>query len=228
MKVLMGVLYIVGTVLVYICMKKLYKKVNTPLLVPTATSTCIIVAFLLLMNVDYPTYMVGGKWIGELLGPAVVALAYPLYRNRHLLLQYVWPIIGGVGIGSIVGIMSGLIFSIGFKVNNEVIRSLAPKSVTSPVAMDIATLIEGSSSLAAVYVMVAGITGAMIGPFLLKQLNIHHFISVGTALGSSSHGIGTAKALELGAETAAISSISMTLSAIVTVIVCPLFVQWML
>ncbi|MBM7704869.1 LrgB family protein [Metabacillus iocasae] len=223
-----GILYIIGTIIVYVCMKQLYNKVYTPVLVPTATSTLILVIALSLFQVDYDTYMIGGKWIEELLGPAVVALAYPLYRNRHVLVDYKWPIAGGVIMGSMIGIVSGILLSIVWRVDDEVIRSLAQKSVTSPVAMDIAMLIEGSPSLAAVYVMVAGITGAMVGPHLLKKLNINHYISVGTALGSASHGIGTAKALELSPETAAISSISMTLSAIVTVMLCPILIQWIL
>lgn len=219
---------IFATLFIYAIMRFLYKRFSSPLLVPTATTTFCIVILLLVFNIDYEAYMDGAKWIDELLGPAVVALAYPLYHHRKLLITYLQPIVIGVAAGSISGNLSSIWLAKMWKIEEEVIRSLAPKSVTSPVAMDIAELLNGSSSLAAVYVMIAGITGAVIGPAVLKKCGIWHPIATGAALGSASHGIGTARALDLGAEEAAISSISMTLSALAAVLVCPLFVAWLL
>jgi predicted murein hydrolase (TIGR00659 family) len=219
---------IFATLFIYFIMRFLYKKFSSPILVPTATTTLCIVMLLLMFHIDYEAYMDGVKWINELLGPAVVALAYPLYHHRKLLKMYLQPILIGVTVGSISGTLSSIWLAKMWEIEEEVIRSLAPKSVTSPVAMDIAELLNGSSSLAAVYVMIAGITGAMVGPFMLKKCGIWHPIATGVALGSASHGIGTATALDLGAKEAAISSISMTLSALAAVLVCPLFIAWLL
>lgn len=168
--------------------------------------------------------MLGGKWIDELLGPAVVALAYPLYQNRKALKDFFLPIAVGVLAGATAGITTGLYFSRLLSVDNEIIRSLAPKSVTSPVAMDLANMYGGVPSLAAVYVMIAGISGAMFGPILLKLLRVDHFIGVGLGFGTASHGIGTATALEIGTNEGSISSVAMIISAVYTAIIMPVMI----
>ncbi|MFS0864494.1 LrgB family protein [Fredinandcohnia sp. 179-A 10B2 NHS] len=215
---------IIGTVIIFFGMTKLYKLIPFPLLVPIATTTLVIIIGLLLFSIPYETYMLGGKWIDELLGPAVVALAYPLYHNRNALKAYFKPIFIGVIVGSTAGVLSGLYLAKLFSVSPVVLFSLAPKSVTSPVAMDIADVIGGVPALAAVYVMIAGIGGAMFGPILLKITKVDHYIGVGLGLGTASHGIGTAKALEMGTNEGAISSVAMILSAIYTAIILPVLV----
>lgn len=219
------VLIIACTVCVYILMVKLYKRFPNPLLVPIATSTFVLIVVLTYTHIPYETYMRGGKWIDELLGPAVVALAYPLYENRQKLKEHVKSIVVSVFLGTLMGLVSGIVLSIMFHVDETLILSLAPKSVTSPVAMDIAAIIGGIPPLAAVYVMFAGISGAMFGPFLMKLLRIHHPIAIGIGFGAASHGIGTAKAYEFGSLQGAISSISMTLSAVFTSLLSPFIVH---
>lgn len=219
---------IIGTIIIFLVMAKLYKRFSYPLLVPIATTTLVIIIGLLLFSIPYETYMLGGKWIDELLGPAVVALAYPLYHNRRALKEYFKPIFIGVIVGSTAGILSGLYLARLFSVSPEVLFSLAPKSVTSPVAMDIADVIGGVPALAAVYVMIAGIGGAMFGPILLKITKVNHYIGVGLGFGTASHGIGTAKALEIGTNEGAISSVAMILSAIYTAIILPILVGFLL
>jgi predicted murein hydrolase (TIGR00659 family) len=212
---------VVFTVVVYFVMRALYVRVYTPLLIPIVTSTLVIVAVLLALDVSYETYMSGGKWIAELLGPAVVALAFPLYHHRHTLKKCLLPIFLSVFFGTIIGGVSGGLLAYLFGLDKRLILSLLPKSVTSPVAMDIAYLLGGIPALAAVYVMFAGIFGAMFGPILLKIFKINHILGVGLSLGAASHGVGTAKALELGKQEAAISSIAMTLSAVFAALLCP-------
>jgi predicted murein hydrolase (TIGR00659 family) len=220
-------LFVVFTVVVYYFMKALYARLYTPLLVPIVTSTVVIVAVLLGLHISYETYMTGGKWIAELLGPAVVALAFPLYHHRHMLKQFFWPIFNAVFAGAVVGIASGGALAYLFRLDKKLILSLMPKSVTSPVAMDIASLLGGIPTLAVAYVMIAGIFGAMFGPFLLKVFKISHFLGVGIGLGAASHGIGTAKALEIGKQEAAISSIAMTLSAVFAALLCPVMLLFL-
>ncbi|MFS0822359.1 LrgB family protein [Bacillus sp. 1P02SD] len=219
---------IVCTIVIFLMMTRLYKRVTHPLLVPIATTTFVILIFLLIFSIPYKTYMMGGKWIDELLGPAVVALAYPLYQNRKSLKEFFMPIIIGVFVGSTTGIATGLYFSKIVGVDPTIILSISPKSVTTPVAMDIASVTGGIPALAAVYVMIAGISGAMFGPILLKWVKVDHFVGVGLGFGTASHGIGTSRALEIGTNEGAISSIAMILSAVYTSIILPMLVSFLL
>ncbi|MCH1625361.1 LrgB family protein [Fredinandcohnia sp. SECRCQ15] len=218
--------FIIGTILVYQGMSLLYKRFHSPLLVPIATTTFILIMFLLLFSIPYDTYMIGGRWIDELLGPAVVALAYPLYQNRKALKKYFTPIFVGVISGTTTGILTGIYMAKLFSIDLKTMLSLTTKSVTSPVAIDIAEMIGGIPTLAVVYVMVAGISGAMFGPIFLKMAKINHYIGVGLGFGTASHGIGTAKALEIGKSEGAISSVSMIISAIYAAIICPIIIRF--
>ncbi|MFY4774533.1 LrgB family protein [Metabacillus sp. RGM 3146] len=222
---LTGFIMFAGTIVVYVFMKKLYQKLRWAFLVPVATSTFLIVCCLLAANEGYHAYMTGGKWIDLFLGPAVVALAYPLYEQWETLKKQFTAIIAAVFTGAMIGILSGLYLSIWFKINPELIRSLISKSVTSPVSMDIARLIHGIPSLAAVYVMAAGISGSIFGPFLLKTWKVRDQAAIGVGLGSAAHGIGTAKSLEYGEEAGAVSSVAMTLSAVFASVLCPVIVS---
>ncbi len=226
MNLFITLVFIMLTIFTFSFMKKLYNRFTYPLLVPIFTSSLFIVCFLFLFKVPYDTYMSGGKWIAQLLGPAVVALAIPLFDHREVLKKNLGSILLSVFVGAIVGICSGLFLGLLFRLNEELIFSLAPKSVTTPIAMDISEMSGGSATLAAVYVMIAGISGAMFGPYLLSFFNIQHPISKGIGFGTASHGIGTARALEIGSVEGAISSISMTLSAIMTSIFCPLILSF--
>jgi predicted murein hydrolase (TIGR00659 family) len=228
MNTLYAISSIVCTIIIFLLMTRLYKRYTHPLLVPIATTTFVILIILLFSSIPYETYMLGGKWIDGLLGPAVVALAYPLYQNRKSLKEFFIPIIIGVFVGSTTGIITGLYFSKVLAIDSDIILSLAPKSVTSPVAMDIASVTGGIPALAAVYVMFAGISGAMFGPLLLKMVKVNHFVGVGLGFGTASHGIGTARALEIGTNQGAISSIAMILSAVYTSIILPVLFSFFL
>lgn len=219
---------IIIIIIIYLAMKKLYLRFSTPLLAPIVTCTVLIAILLLSFNISYEAFMDGGIWIHRLLGPAVVAMAYPLYDNRGALKKYSIPVLTGVFIGTVMGIFSGMALFIALGMDKESILSAAPKSVTTPVAMDIAGMMGGIPSLASVYVMFAGISGAMAGPLLMRRAGIHHFIGTGMGLGCASHGIGTSKALEIGSEEAAISSISMSLSALFAAIICPYIAHLMI
>jgi predicted murein hydrolase (TIGR00659 family) len=226
MNLFLSILFIVMTIVIYLLMKRFYSRFPHPLLVPIFTSTLLIVCLLLTTNTSYNIYMNGAKWIDELLGPAVVALAIPLYDHREMLKRNVVTILFSVLVGSVVGIVSGVILSMISQVNKELVYTLAPKSVTTPIAMEISEIVGGTPALTAVYVMVAGISGAMFGPYLLKICKIKHSISKGIGLGSASHGIGTARALEIGNVEGALSSIAMTLSAVFTSFLCPIILSF--
>ncbi|QOR68999.1 LrgB family protein [Cytobacillus suaedae] len=209
------------TLILYNGMRVLYQKTPSPFLVPIATTTLALIVLLSLFSFSYEEYMIGGKWIDELLGPAVVALAFPLYQHRKLLKKYFIPIVAGVLSGTFISLLTGILLSILIGLEKELMLSILPKSVTSPVAMDIAGEIGGVPSLAAVYVMIAGIAGAVCGPSLLKGCGVTHYIGIGMGFGAAAHGIGTSKALEIGEREGAISSVSMILSAVFAAIFLP-------
>ncbi|XQY91047.1 LrgB family protein [Metabacillus sp. HB246100] len=227
MSLLLAGLSISLTLGIYYLMKKIYMNIHHPLLVPIFTTSIILVVLLLLLQVPYEMYMVGGRWIDELLGPAVVALAIPLYDNRKMIRKNVVSIFISIFSGSIIGILSGVLLSVIIGLDDNLIASIAPKSVTTPIAMEISALLGGTPAIAAVYVMVAGISGTIFGPFLMRKATIHHPISIGIGFGTASHGIGTAKALELGTVEGALSSISLTLSAIFTSLLCPIIMAFL-
>ncbi|WP_096202626.1 LrgB family protein [Bacillus sp. FJAT-45350] len=224
MEFLLSISIILLTVGVYFGARKFYQKYPNPFTLPILIGTIIMILILVVFKIPYDTYMVGGKWIEMLLGPAVVALAYPLYKQWEMLKKYFFSIIIGVSIGAVIGILSGLQLAKWLGIEEMIIYSLVPKSVTTPVAMDIAQTLGGAPPLAAIFVMVAGIGGVVLGPYMYKWFKIHHFLGKGIGIGSASHAIGTAKALENGEREGAASSIAMTLSAIVVSILGPMIV----
>ncbi|MDN7246862.1 LrgB family protein [Planococcus shenhongbingii] len=221
---LLSLLFAGLTIVAYLFLNSQYNKYRWTLLNPVLTTTVVLVIILLVFDVSYDNYMLGGKWIGELLGPAVVALAVPLYKQRDLLRQNLLPITIGVSAGAIVGLTSGALLTKLFQFSNEMVLTMLPKSITTPVAMQMAEALGGIPSLAAVYVMTAGFTGIIAGPWLLKILRVDSSIGVGIGLGSSAHGLGTAKAFEYGPEEASMSSVAMTLSAVVGSFLGPVIV----
>lgn len=224
MDFLMTILTILGTIGAYLIGKWIYARTKSPLLLPIFSAGVIIIAVLLLFNITYETYMTGGKWIEYLLGPAVVALAYPLYQNRQIVKKLAFPMVSGTLIGAIVGLSSGIYLARILGVKDIVIYSLAPKSVTTPVAMEIAEGLGGKAQVAAIFVVIAGIGGVMLSPYVFRLFKINTAIGRGIGLGSASHAIGTAKALEHSEIDASISTVAMILSAIFVAILTPLLI----
>lgn len=210
------------TVAIYFISKRLYKRFTTPFTIPLLIGTTLLIILLTVSGITYETYMLGGKWIEQLLGPAVVALALPLYKQRLVLKKYLIPLFVSVTCGAVLGVISGAQLSKWVGIEDILIYSIMPKSVTTPVAMEVAATLGGIPALAAIFVMIAGIGGVIVGPSLLKIFHIDHFIGKGIGLGSAAHAIGTARALEYGELEGAISSVSMTLSAIIVSIIGPM------
>lgn len=221
---LIAIFFIAFTVATYFAARKFHQKVTYPFTIPIVVATIIIVSFLLIFQISYDTYELGGKWIELLLGPAVVALAIPLYRQIELCKKYFFPIIVGVFSGAIVGMFSGFYLAKWFKMEDVFVFSVLPKSVTTPVAMDIAKNLGGAPPLAAIFVMVAGFTGVIFGPYIYKLFKMNHYLGRGIGMGSASHALGTASALENSEEEGALSSVAMTLSAIIVSLISPIFV----
>ncbi|MFD1928191.1 LrgB family protein [Sporosarcina siberiensis] len=220
--IMISLSFILLTVVIYYVMNVVYFKFKRDYLLPILTSTIVIILILLIFNIPYETYMLGGKYIDSILGPAIVALAIPLYKQREVLKQNLVPIIAGVTVGVVIGMSSGIVFSKAFGFSTEIILTLLPKSITTPVAIQIVSTIGGVTSLTAVFVMIAGFTGAIVGPTLFKIIKVDTAIGQGIGYGAASHVIGTSKAIEYGEEAGSMSSVAMILCAVVGSVMGPL------
>lgn len=181
---------------------------------------------LLLFDIPFDTYMIGGQWLDGLLGPAVVAMAIPLYNHRQIIKRYLIPILFSVIVGCLTALLSGYILAKGFGLDRRLLYTLLPKSVTTPVAIDLAKLAGGIPSLTALFVIVAGLIGAVFGPHFMKWCKITHYLGKGVGFGSASHAIGTSKALEIGEKEGTVSLVAMTLCAIFTSIFVPFLIKF--
>lgn len=212
------------TIIVYLLARKLYIRYPLPFLAPVITSSAIIIVCLIIYDFPYEAYLRDVSIITELLGVAIVALGYPLFKQWHVIKQFFVPIISGVVVGTWLGIESGRLLSKAFGIEDLLMYSLLPKSVTTPVAMEITKELGGSSSLAAIFVAFAAISCVVIGPLLLKWLHIENELEVGIGYGSAAHALGTSKALEFGETAAAVSSVSMTLVALIASFLAPVII----
>lgn len=212
------------TIVLYLLARRLYVRFPYPFFAPVVTSSIVLVSILMVLKIPYEHYIKDVKVITELLGAAIVALGYPLYKQWHVIKRYFVPIISGVIVGTWFGIESGRLLAKAFKIEDLLMLSLLPKSVTTPVAMEISSMIGGIPSLAAVFVMFAGISCVIIGPLLIKLFRIHNPLEIGIGYGSAAHAIGTSKALEFGEEAAAISSVTMTLCALIASFLAPVII----
>ncbi|GGE13189.1 hypothetical protein GCM10011571_13240 [Marinithermofilum abyssi] len=216
--------FVVMSAGVYVLMKELYRRYSTPLLLPVVTAGVVIMMVLSVFHIPYETYMQGGQWINQMLGPAVVALAYPLYRQRHLLRRYGAAVLGGACAGSLTALVGGMAMAEAAGADTKLIHTILPKSVTTPVAMDLSQQTGGIPSLTAAFVILAGVTGVLAGPYVFQCLRMQHEVGRGVGFGSASHAIGTSKALENGEKEGALSSVAMTVCAVLTALICPLLV----
>ncbi|PSL44525.1 putative effector of murein hydrolase [Salsuginibacillus halophilus] len=223
-----SLIIVCATICIYIASRFLYfKSGRHPLLLPVLTSTAVIVILISITDLTYTFYMNGGAWLDHFLGPAVVALAYPLYRQKARIIALFRPFAAGIALGAASGAFTGFYGARMLGVENYLYYSVVPKSVTTPVAAEVSELIGGSSSVAALFVMVAGIGGAVIGQSLLRRIGVIDPFSQGLALGAASHAIGTAKALEDNEEAGAAGTIAMTVSAAVMALLIPGLIDWL-
>ncbi|MCB1759938.1 MAG: LrgB family protein [Gammaproteobacteria bacterium] len=211
------------TLSAFVVASALYNRLRrSPLLNPVLLSVVAIVALLHLTDTDYDRYFDGAKFVHFLLGPATVALAVPLYRQFERVRKSALAILVSLVCGSLTAAVSAISLAWLLGAHPVSIVSLAPKSVTAPVAMGISEQLGGLPSLTAVLVILTGIVGAMLGPAVLKLLCIEDPAAQGMAMGTASHGIGTARALQLGELAGAFAGLAMGLNALATALLLPL------
>jgi predicted murein hydrolase (TIGR00659 family) len=186
-----------------------------------------VVAVLVATQTGYESYFDGAQFVHFLLGPATVALAIPLYRQFEKVRQSALAIVTSIIVGSLTASLSAVVIARLLGGSRDSLISLAPKSVTAPVAMGIAERLGGLPSLTAVLVILTGILGAMMGTFILNALGIKDWAARGLAMGTASHGIGTARALQVNEIAGAFSGLAMGLNALATALMLPLLWRWL-
>lgn len=216
------------TLLAYVVSVYIYTKSKGPLLNPMLISTLIIIAILLISKIDYSNYKIGGDYISFFLGPSTVVLAVPLYKTIDLLRKNLIPILVGISAGSFVGISCIILFSKLLGLDISIIKSLAPKSVTTPIGIEVAKSLGGIESITVIAIVITGITGAIIAPYVLKLFRINDPLSKGVSIGTSSHALGTTKAMEIGEVEGAMSSLSIGIAGLITLVLAPLLISLIL
>lgn len=206
----------------------LYQKAGmTPFLNPVLLAILIVVAVLVMSGTPYDSYFDGAKFVHFLLGPATVALAIPLYRQFDKVRRSGFALMVSLLSGSFVAASTAVMIAWALGGSEQSFLSLAPKSVTAPVAMGITKELGGLPSLTAVLVISTGIIGAILGPYILNFVGVKSWAARGVAMGTASHGIGTARALQVNEEAGAFSGLAMGLNALATAILLPLVWYWL-
>ncbi|MEE1313039.1 MAG: LrgB family protein [Lachnospiraceae bacterium] len=199
--------------------KYLQRKTKLNILNPLLVSIILCIASLILLDIPFSDFNIGGSLISLFLPPATASLALSIYRQKELLKRHFLPIIAGCLVGSLASIGSVIVLCKIFDVSDVLSKTLIPKSVTTPIAMEISKNLGGIPAITVAAVVVTGILGNIIGPMLIRCFHVKDSSAAGIAIGTCSHAIGTTKALELGEIEGAMSGIAIGISGILTVII---------
>ena len=200
----------------------LYERTRLAIFHPVLLSVPFVVLVLLWLGFDYNDYRAAVQPLVILLGPATVALAVPLYMNLRRIRLFFWPITLTLFIGGSFATLTTVLIAWAMGADQMILMTMAPKSVTSPIAMLVAEQIGGVAALAAVFVMFTGVFGAIVGPGLLRLFGITHPAAWGLTMGLTAHAVGTARALEEGEEAGAFAALAMSLMGMATALLLPL------
>jgi len=209
------------TLAVFFAARQLATRVRIALLNPLLVSMVVIIPFLLLTGIPYERYFQGSKILNDLLQPAVVALAYPLYEQLHQIRARWKSIITICFVGSLVAMVTGTSIALLMGATPEIAASILPKSVTTPIAMAVGGSLGGIPAISAMCVIFVGILGAVFGHTLLNVMRIRTKASRGLAMGTASHALGTARCAELDYQEGAFSSLALVICGIITSLLAP-------
>lgn len=203
------------------------KKLKWAILNPLLVSIVIVIAVLLIFNIDYESFNNGGKYVSYFLTPATVCLAIPLYQQLELLNKNFKAIMAGILAGVFTSLFTILVMSFLFKLNHEQYVTILPKSITTAIGIAVSTELGGIKTITVAAIVMTGILGNVMGEGLCRLFKITDPIAVGLSFGTSSHAIGTSRALELGEIQGAMSSLSIAISGLLTVVLAPIFASFL-
>ena len=202
------------------------KSKGFPLLHPLITASLGLITALYLAGINTQVYIDSTQVLVYMLGPATVALGVPLYNNFSKLMKYKRQLLLPLTLGAITSPLCAVGLLAAFNIDPIVLKSMASKAITSPIAIDITTLLNGIPALAVLFVLISGITGAAFATNLFSILKVKNDISKGIAIGVSAHAIGTARAVQISEECAAFSVIAMCINGITAAVVVVIYVSF--
>ncbi len=199
---------------------------GSPALHPVLLSMGLLIVILLVTGTDYDTYFEGAQFVHFMLGPATVALAIPLYDHRHQIRAWLGPLLVAGVVGATVAALSAITVGALLGGGHVSLMSLAPKSVTTPIAMGVAEQLGGLPSLTAALVLLTGSLGCLMAPGLIRLLRIRDDAVKGFAMGLTAHGLGTAQAFSISATAGAFAGLGLSLAGLITAFLLPLLIAW--
>ncbi len=197
---------------------QLNRKLRTPVANPLLIAITLIILVLNIFHIPVESYQQGGNIISLFLGPATAVLAVSVYSQLETLKKNLLPIIAGCLAGAIASMGSALLLCKAFGLDDKLVASMIPKSVTTPIAMEVSKNLGGIVPVTIAAVILTGIMGAVLAPILIRLFRIDNSVAAGVAIGASSHAVGTSKAIEIGETEGAMSGIAIGISGIITVL----------
>ena len=218
----LSVLCLVVTLALYFANKRLYRRFHRLPLMPLVFTPILLVLILVFGHISYQNYMGEAHWLLWLLGPATIAFAVPVYDNLAVIKRHWMSLTAGVTTAVVVAVTSSVWLARLFTLPDEIQRSLAVRSVTTPFALAAAKPLGGQPDLVALFVVITGVFGMAVGDALFMRLAIREGMAKGAGFGAASHGAGTARSYELGPQEGVVASLVMMLSGVVMVLAAPL------
>lgn len=211
----------------YYLAQKIQQKTKSSLFNPILITITLLILFLKCNDISYETYHEAGKYIDFWLKPAVVALGVPLYLQLKQIKKQLWPILCCQLAGSVIGILSVILIAQCLGASHEVIISIASKSVTTPIAMEITESLQGIPSLTAAVVVIVGLFGGLAGFQVMKWMRVDSPIAQGISIGTAAHALGTSTALDISNKYGAFASLGLIVNGVLTSLFAPLLLRWM-
>lgn len=215
------------TILFYNIGIYIQKKTKKPIFNPLLIAILCIILFLSITKIPYESYKLGADRINFFLGPVTIVLAVPLYKQFDLFKKYLLEILIGISCGVVASFISVKLIGHFTNANLDIINSLIPKSITTPMGISLTKTLNGVEAITVVSIILTGILGAIMSSIVFKIGKINHPVAKGIALGTSAHALGTTKALEMGEVEGAMSGLSIGISGIITVILIPIIINFM-
>lgn len=209
------------TVALYFASKSLYARFRSAWLTPLVAVPVVLAAFVLLLHIPYPVYFQDTRWLMWLLGPATVAFAVPIYEYRDLLKRHWISLTVGVTVGIIVAVGGSLALAKLLHLSPDLQRSLMTRSISTPFALAVCDKIHAPRDLTALFVIATGVCGMLFGELVLGLVPLRTRLARGALFGAAAHGVGTAKARELGREEGVVASLTMMIAGVVMVLLAP-------
>ena len=207
------------TLFFYVAANYVYKKTKITLLNPLMISSILLIGYIKIFNVDTEDFLTDLSGINVFLGPLIICLAIPIAKNRELIKKNLLPIIVGSFVGAITTVIVVIVLGNALGMEEVIIASVIPKSTTTPIAIEISNKLGGIRAITVAVVIISAVIGTIIIPFLTKIFKVTDPLLIGMTLGSTSHAVGTSKAMEMDPTAGAIAGVALVVSGLATVII---------